>query len=610
MYRVKLLLGFTLVCVLFSVFALYKIDKELKKQTLVICIWTMVLTIPAYQYLPGLLRSGQVGILLALSLLIIASWLGTILGLTRNEGYLCKCIKQIDYKASLYFFALIFGLLCLSHEEKTFYMWDCHNMISHLEEINSIEALFDLPALSFFDHISYSYMAVAILFKLICGSATIGQSLYAKTLLMVGTYGYWKLIRYLYNGRREVEYFLLTLMFSGSPFLLGMVTYSYNDYATWCIFPILLYFLLSGKYVYTLLTSLYFVFCKESCIISYSFLLLGLYITEMLEEKRIIHHVLRYSVLLLPCFLWLIAYFWIGHWQGGGGLILNFEYVITKLKSFFFISFNWLIAFIGFIGFCISLYKVEYRRYRKFLFPVFFSAVAYVFFSIIIDTKVNHPRYVDALLSQLYILASFFPMVVLSQNVIRVLYSLTGSVIMLVASFATIDPVSRMVFPVISVGTSEVVSTGEPLCDGWVYNREYQQYGYIMDMALEDICKDPLNHIYFPAYYDDTWHFDAMGYYSVMGNDTEKVLSEEWNEMTATRMVDPSDENIEFNVHVITASHTIELPDDGTGYLFFTDYAGQNIANKISSQFEVIMKEDFTRKGWTMHRIMFVKNKQ
>ena len=574
------------------------------------CIWVAALTVPVYRFLPGLLKSGQVGIFIALSLVISASWLVTILNLIRRESYLRRCIKQIDYKASIYILALIIGLLCLSHEEKTYFMWDCHNMISHLERINSIESLFDLPALSFFEHISYSYMAVAIIFKLICGSATVGQALNAKMLLIVGSYGYWKLIRYMYSGKREIEYCLLTLMFSGSPFLLGMVTYSYNDYATWCVFPILLYFLLSGKYVYTVLTSIYFVFCKESCVVSYSFLLLGLYISEMLEEKRIIHHVLRYSVLLVPCLLWLIAYFGIGHWQGGGGLILDFEYAIAKLKSFFFVSFNWLIAFIGIVGFFFSLNKQEYSGYRKYLFPVFLSAVAYVVFSIIIDTKVNHPRYVDALLSQLYILASFIPMVVISQNVIRVIYSLAGSIIMLVASFMTIDPVSKMVYPVISVGTKMIISTGEPLCDGWVYNREYQQYGYIMDMALEDICQDPLNQIFFPAYCDDTWHFDAMGYYSVMGDNTEKILSEEWDETSETRMVDKSDENIVFKVHVITTSHTIELPDNSKGYVFFTDYAGQDIADIISSHFDVIKREDFTRKGWTMHRIMFGKNLQ
>ena len=485
-------------------------------------------------------------------------------------------------------------------------MWDCHNMFALLDGYNStISELLDFDKLAFYNHISYSYVFFAFLNKALFGTAILGQMLYSKILIVVSGVGIYKLLQIMYPKAGKTEYLMISMIWLGSPFVMGLSSYSYNDFATWCIFPILLYFLYSKKDIYAFLTAFYFVFCKESSVVMYSFLLLGIYVVEAWEKRKVIHSIERFFVLLLPCFLWLFSYYNISHWDGGGGLILSIEYFIAKLKSFYCINFNWLLGILG--VFCVvEAFRNRYKQYLGKIVPIVFSGIVYIVFSGIINTGVNHQRYIDALYAEIYILASFFPLVLVTKKKIKIVTYILSLSVSILSSFYTLDPISRAVYQEIDVGRTSVITSGQILSDAMVYNRQYQNYGYIVDEAIADIMDSPNGIIYMPALYNNPWYFDAMGTYIIIEDDAEIVITEQWNTRHQTRMTDTNlDENIPFEIHVISNNYRISMPDGTYGYYLYTSYAGIEMANYIRNNFNIVSDQIYSKSGWDLHCLTF-----
>lgn len=575
------------------------------------CFAHVIIMLPAVVRLPSLLFREDLYPFVGVFLFYPVSLAVVIISFLREKDRLIGMIRDICRRRSTrYLAALIVIALLVTHQEKTYFFWDCHNMSFHMEIMDGAASLFNLEDLSFYSHISFPYVFFGILFMLLTGSAVTGQILYAKVLTVLAVYGFWKLMRFLFPSRSERSHFAVTLLFLVSPFITGLASYSYNDQALWLVFPILLYTLCTEQYLYAFLLGNYFVFCKEPGVITYAFLILGIYLTECVKKRKLIHDVFRWAAMILPCFLWFLTYKYVVNNEaetGVGGLTFDAGYALSKLRSYFCVDFLWLIGAMALLGFAVCVIRKKYREYAGKLFPVVLSAAAFLVFSVCVDTIVNHPRYIDALLAQLFILAAAVPMVLIRQEWVRIVLTGALSLLLFVQSFWTIDPVSRLVYQTVNVGKTEVITTShEIMGDAWVYNRQYQNYGYIMDAALDGVCTAADSRICFPAFEDTTWHFDAMGHFFELEDDGETVITEYWDEKRATRMIeDEAAGSIPFAVHVIRSGDAVSLESGERGFFFYTDYMGSEIAEEIRGLYEVVGQEDFEKNGWIMHRMEF-----
>lgn len=522
-----------------------------------------------------------------------------------KKGIIRTGLTNLEKRSAVYFVGIVITLLLLSYQEKIYFMHDCNIFYSLLAELNDVTDLFDLEKQSLAGHISIAYSFLGIIHNLLWKSSIIGFANYAKLLMIVAAYGYWKLFRFLYVGKKEIEYFLITMLFAASPYILGFVTNNSYDYAACCVFPLLAYLLFSHQYIFSFLVSLYFVFCKEPCVVVYSFFLFGIYLVEAIKTRKVIHDVLRYIGLLMPCFLWVFCYFFVVHWTFSGGTILSWTYALAKIKSFVLLNFNWV-----FVILAVASVIVAARKHKEFLeyqIPIALSTVAFICVSIFTNSAgMMHARYIDSFISQIYILASFIPMFFLHKFCIKVVFYAVFNTIVLVSCFLTIDPLSMMAYQCTNVGRLPVISTGALiLSDAGVYNRQYQNFGYITDMALDKVCLQDNSIIFMPAIGGITECFDSLGFYTVVNDGEEVVYEEQWSKSKHTRATDDGDHS--FEIHFIVDTQPIDIPNGKMGYYLYTDYAGAELANSIDEDFRVLGIDSFEKNGWVIHRIQFCK---
>lgn len=490
-----------------------------------------------------------------------------------------------------------------------YFLWDAHDMYELVSE-GDIYSLFDFSELSLSMHISYSFTALCIIASLFLGNAMMGQAIVGIVLYVLGVYGFYRCVELFSKNPTDKNTSsikaLLTVLFACSPYMLGMITYSYPDYAIWCLTPILTYSLFSKKYILVEYIGVFYIFCKETAVITYVALIVGFYLCNAVKEKKFFYEFSRYILMSIPCIMWLISYIFVGHWDGNGEFAFNLEYIKDKLLVYFALNFNWLIitALLLVIAICIKKKLIIVGSEE--VLSIVFSAVAYFVFSILFKT-VNHPRYIDALVAQLYLLAAHMIIVFADGISKKAAAFITSGLItvMLIQSFVTIDPVMLRAFKNINVGGARLVTTSEILSDGMAYNRQYQGWGGATDKALEGIVGNEDSIVFFPALYNDTWHFDAMGWYEILNDKSETVVTGYWDPIRKTRMTSSGDEYvISYLTHIVNNNFEFDLKDDQHGYYIYSELAGSEMVDAINAKFNSSIKT-FEYKGWKVNRIEF-----
>ena len=142
---------------------------------------------------------------------------------------------------------------------------------------------------------------------------------------------------------------------------------------------------------------------------------------------------------------------------------------------------------------------------------------------------VNHARYTDALIAQIYLLTAFVLMNYIEKKSIQTTLSITLTVLLFFQSFITIDPDMLKAFPNLNIGNATMITTNEILSDGMSYNRQYQGWGKVVDSALEDIVTDKSSIIFLPSISNVTWHFDAMAYMKTLDENGAATYTAYWD---------------------------------------------------------------------------------
>ena len=183
----------------------------------------------------------------------------------------------------------------------------------------------------------------------------------------------------------------------------------------------------------------------------------------------------------------------------------------------------------------------------------------------------------------------------------------TLTVLMLIQSFFTFDPITRYLFTNYNVGTVTMISAtqGEYLADSMVYNQQFQYFDRALNLALEDAVADKDARIIFPAIHDKTWCFDGFA------ETTEPVINyyastEYWDEKKKMRCINPGENRIEIDVYNVSEQGEWKsVIADSIGYYFYVDFAGKEIAQEIRTNYNVLEESDWEYGGWIVHCIKF-----
>lgn len=491
--------------------------------------------------------------------------------------------------------------------------WDAAYLFRYLNNC-SIYSVFYIPQLSFISHINLSYSALNLIAELLVGDLWLGMTVLNIGLFALGGLSMYGIIKMIVPERSERTYVLGMTVYLCSPFLLGMVNNNYWDFWMLCLLPILFYLILKEYWVFETVAAFIFCFVKETAVVVYAFICLGILVYEWSQLKevsvkdrcRTLARRKKYWVMILTGMVWMGIYIILPNWSGNGGLAFEPAYIKSKLSVLFGINFNWILTMAGIAGIMIIIVQRKKSGDRmKWALPLLLGDLSFILFSCLFVT-VNHARYIDAHFPILFVFGIFGLCMVQCEKLRNTLLSALA-VLMLVQSFFTFDPVTRYLFTNYNVGTTTMVSAtqGEYLADSMVYNQQFQYFDRALNLALEDAVADEEARIIFPAIHDKTWCFDGFA------ETTETVrdyyaTSEYWDQKKSMRCILPGENRFEIDVYNVTEQGNWESVLEGKkGYYFYVEFAGEQIAQKIKEKYNVLEENTYVYKGWRVHRIKF-----
>ena len=473
-------------------------------------------------------------------------------------------------------------------------------------------SLYSISNLAIYGHIAQTYGALVRIAVLVFGNVATAMIIMNIVLLLCGTAAFYKTLRLVLPKQDKLMCIMGTLIFAFSPFCLGMVNYHNLDFYLQCIFPIVIYFTLSRKWIFQFVAATLFCFTKEPAVIIYGGFCLGAVLTDSLKNmeaswfgkiKRIFETKHYYSM-ALPLVLWIGTFLLLGPWSAGeGGIALGFEYMFEKLKVLYIFNYNWLLVLIIMVAFLkVVVSKEKKQGFKELVIPLIISQVLFTLFSCLFKT-VNHPRYVDSNSVTLSLLAVIAVSYLFRKKFFCVAMGIV-SVIMLVSCFWTIDPVSKKYFKTINIGTTEMLTTMTPyLGDGMIYNKQMLWLENVMNQAFGDILEDS-SYVILPALEDSTYFFDGMANVSnVDGGYQEDMYY--WKD--GKREYFGKDNLDTFRCIQISEKVDLEKVKEDIGenqidFLYF-DNIGKEKYVSILSQHKIVETETYQYRGWILNRI-------
>lgn len=475
-------------------------------------------------------------------------------------------------------------------------------------------SLYSISNLAIYGHIAQTYGIFVRLAVLIFGNVATAMMVMNIVLLLCGTAAFYKTLRLVLPKQDKLMCGMGTLIFAFSPFCLGMVNYHNLDFYLQCIFPIVIYFTISRQWIFQFVVATLFCFTKEPAVIIYGGFCLGVVLSDCLNNaeaswlskiKRIFATKHYYSM-ALPGIIWIGTFLLLGPWSAGeGGIALDFAYIFEKLKVLYIFNFNWLLILIVIIALIKRVISKEKGQDLKALIiPLVFSQGFFSLFSCLFKT-VNHPRYTDSNVVTLSLLA-VIAISYLFRN--KLSYVVMGgvSVIMLVSSFWTIDPVSKQCFTTVNVGTAEMLTTMIPyLGDGMIYNKQMLWSENVMNQAFADAVEND-SCILLPALEDSTYFFDGMAEVANVGGGYQ-IDTYYWVNGRRDYYGGNNADNlmcIQISEKADFAKLKEAIGEREIDFIYFDNIGEEKFVSKLS-QFTILETVTYQYRGWKLNRIRF-----
>lgn len=505
---------------------------------------------------------------------------------------------------------IILTLLLMYDPDALQFKWDGLLYYKTCNELN----IGSISSLAIYGHIAQTYGMLNGLATIITGNTAIAMLLVNCSMTVFSICAFYGILKLVIIGKREWVYVSFTAVYAWSPFLLGMVHYHNLDYLCQCLFPIVLFFLYKKQWVYFSLASLLFCFTKEPAIIVYGAMCVGIVLLDWIADKEFsfgkrvqrLFTRKKYYLMVIPGILWLATYCLLGPWSAGeGGFAIDWNYIPEKLKVLYIFNFNWVFSILIILGLTGIVICRKWNDF-KFIFPMLCGQIAFTGFSCLFKT-VNHPRYTDTNQVALYSMAII--LLCCYNKISSRVFSSIMACLLLISSFVTIDPITRICFPSYNIGSTEMVTTmeqGIPLGDGMIYNRQMLGYERVINMALEEALQDSKN-VLFPTLENNPYFFDGMAEVGDIA-DEYYVEREYWDVEKQRRVPIMTEETEVFQVYHLTDRvdwDELEKQIDGKVNYFYLSFAGEEYVGEIAQRYTVLDEEEYRYRGWILKRVCF-----
>ena len=458
-----------------------------------------------------------------------------------------------------------------------------------------------MSELGLYGHLSFGFSTIVMLLIYCLGDAGIALQMGNIFVLIIGTVYFYRIVKHVFNNRTRLFYFFATTVFAFSPYMVGMVNYYSLDYYMLCLFPVFVYYTITSNYYIATIASFFFCFTKEPAVIIMAGYCIGMAILD-LYNKRNVFTEWKYYLLALPLLCWLGLLIMLGPWVGGNHSVgINIDYIVDKLKVMYVLNFHWLFLLLVVFGtlFIVSLRKQRIDTSIYIILPIITGQLFFTVFSCFFIT-VNHPRYNDVTAFSLVFLFVFV-MSYLSERITTVCMSCM-SILLLISSFYTLDPITRAVFPNIHCGSTTMISTSDNVGDATIYNKQmlWQEKG-ISEAIGDAIDSDSI--IVIPLLKNTTNACDGMSDFISMTSDIQTDI-DFWDSSRELRLPVSTKKSVGFEKLIIAKDYDLskEYKAHKVSIIYSEHEADEGI-EEVLSQIEVENTVSYEYRGWKINRV-------
>lgn len=537
--------------------------------------------------------------------------------------YLCRKLR-LDLSATLRKAAdtvkrnwplLILLAICLVlaiEPGKLQFKWDGALYEQACREMN----IHSLSSLGAYGHLGQGYGVLYCLVYAVIGNTGFAMAILNILMYLGSIVAFYGIIKWLGKDLSDMTACLLTAIYAFSPYTLGMVNYYSLDYAMLCIGVIMIYFAFRKKWLLHFAVALLFCFTKEPVIMAYGFLCIGFVVVNWFTDcpkgtdfagrlHRMMEHK-EYYLMLTAGVLWVVTYLQIGAWSAGNGAFaLDMEYVGEKMKVLYLLNFSWILTALAVVGAVTALVKAD-RSLIKNDIILILSTFGFTLISVAFAT-VNHARYAGVAPVILSVMAVMALLALFRERALQIVAALLA-VLMLISSYATIDPVSRALFEKMDTGAGSMITTGSPTPgDSMIYNKQMlgmeNALGEAIGYAIENNYQ-----IFLPTYNDNAYAFDGMMISGEKAGDC-RLVRQYWNQRTKLRTAYESNDTIAFETYQLlneTDFTALKQQDQYAGMCYiYADILGKEQAEIIKKSHDITAEKEFTYRGWKIYLVVF-----
>lgn len=388
------------------------------------------------------------------------------------------------------------AIICSYDTDGPHFVWDSNLAYNQVFREIDIFSLFKPKDMKMSYHLSVSYFYPISLFSFLFNSIEAGFFAYNACCLTFSAFGFAFLFKSIFPSEKTSTHVFLLVLCMISPYISGISTLYFFDYAAICITPLIVLTAYRRKWVWFVCCGIFAVFIKEPEVIYYAAVCLAVLICDIIVEKKRIKDIItdiRYWFMTLPGFVFLACFLGFGFFGSephNESIGFDVEHILRLLKVFCVLNYTWVLTALA-VAFAVYMVLVTHKnadKHRAFII-LSISSLCFLCFNLAVISPSTNPRYTDSFYPSILIMALMFMTMVLKDNRFRItVFALLGGLFVL-SDLTSADPISKLLFNSVDIGETSLYSTGIRLCDSTIYNRQY--YGF--DIAISEVMAKAVN---------------------------------------------------------------------------------------------------------------------
>lgn len=517
------------------------------------------------------------------------------------------------------------------------FSWDSDTLYQFIYSLG-YDSLADAHQLMFMQvHASVVYAYILVLFKFLFGNLRFAFWLLNAICIFAASFGSTFLYRYLMPQKKTTMYVFANFIFMFSPWVCGMSTYYIYDFLIYCFFPLLMYFYCRKNWIGFSSIGILIVFSRAPGIVIFGSVCVAMLINEILQMRKKdppvgLRQICKQIVFDPKYWFFIsIAVVFLGVYLSGRDTNrkygdvhagIDIQHIIHLLKIFTLSNYLWiffLLTIVLFIFVFLLKKQTVSDRICSFVFVIGIADILLILFYCLAVTY-RMPRYMDSHISVLFICGTLLLLLFRNEWVFYAT-SFSLSVLLFIASFRMIDPVSLAVFRNINVGDHNIVqfenSKSDSFGDAIICNREYYSYEVLLGKAMTYVVSDKEkdDEIMFSlGEQDSTWGFSG-GRYSWLLREGRHYFAEFYDKRINGMAngynyeYNDSTDMIPVDIHYIFPKETVEealkISDSEFFYYIYMPTLNAEKEKEIYQKFDILEEKQFEFRGWKMNCIKF-----